>query len=117
MKVIFKIVEHLTETNQVLVKFARQNAPQPIDDYSPVVVDLDNLIVDDYDLFAAGLMRYGIGTIITQELEEPTLEENMEEIVEEFSVDNLVGKVICDDTDNIERTTNYRLNKINLELL
>jgi hypothetical protein len=116
MKIIFKIVEHLPETNQILVKFARQNAPKPIDEYYPVAIDLDNLVLNDYDLFTSGLLRHGIGIITSQEEQEPTLDENKGENVEDFSIENLIGKVICDDVDNIQRTT-YRLNKVNLELL
>lgn len=116
MKVIFKIVEHLPDTNQILVKFARQNAPKPIDEYYPVAIDLDNLVQNDYDLFVSGLLRYGIGIVISQEEQEPTLDENRGDIVDEFSVENLINKVICDDIENIEKTT-YRLNKVNLELL
>ena len=39
MKIIFKIIEYLPETEQVVVKFCRQNAPKPIDDYSAVAID------------------------------------------------------------------------------
>jgi len=117
MKVIFKIVEHLQDTNQILVKFARQNAPKPIDEYYPVAIDLDNLVLNDYDLFACGIMKYGLGVVVTQESEEPTLDENKEDIVGDFDIENLIGKVICEDSDNLTRTSTLRLNKVNLELL
>ena len=32
MKIIFKIIEYLPETEQVVVSFCRQNAPKSIDD-------------------------------------------------------------------------------------
>jgi len=39
----------LQDTNQILVKFARQNAPKPIDDYCKMEQDPDTL-QKDFDL-------------------------------------------------------------------
>ena len=34
MKIIFKIIEYLPETEQIVVKFCRENSPKPIDEYN-----------------------------------------------------------------------------------
>lgn len=40
MKIIFKIVEYLPETQQIVVKCCRQNAPKAIDDYDAIALDI-----------------------------------------------------------------------------
>ena len=39
MKLLFKIIQYLPETEQIIVKCCRQNAPKPIDDYDAVAID------------------------------------------------------------------------------
>ena len=47
MKAIFKIEEYLPETSQIVVRFARLHAPEPIEKYHAVAVDYSKL--DCYD--------------------------------------------------------------------
>ena len=43
MKIIFKVVEYLEDTQQIVVKFCRKNAPKSIDEYSAGAIDIDRL--------------------------------------------------------------------------
>ncbi len=47
MKAIFKIEEYLPETTQIVVRFARLHAPEPIEKYHAVAIDYSKL--DCYD--------------------------------------------------------------------
>ena len=76
MNLIFKIIEHLEDTDQIIVKFCRQNSPKSIDEYFPVAIDCCNIDLNDYDQFVSSLMRAGLDIIMQQEAEEPTLESN-----------------------------------------
>ncbi len=43
MKIIFKVVEYLEDTQQIVVKFRRKNAPKSIDEYGSGAIDIDRL--------------------------------------------------------------------------
>jgi len=43
MKLIFKVVEYLEDTQQVVVKFCRKNAPKSIDEYPAGAIDVNRL--------------------------------------------------------------------------
>ena len=47
MKAIFKIIEYLPETTQIVVRFARFHAPEPIEKYNKVAINYSEL--DCYD--------------------------------------------------------------------
>ena len=47
MKAIFKIIEYLPETTQIVVRFARLHAPESIEKYSKVAINYSEL--DCYD--------------------------------------------------------------------
>jgi hypothetical protein len=115
MNLIFKIVEYLEETEQIVVKFCRQNSPKPIDDYPPVAIDCINLDLYDYHQFVASLMRYGVDLILRQEAEEPTLSQNIpSEVIEEPDIKKQINRVISLNSQELIATT-YRMNKIKLD--
>ena len=43
MKLIFKVVEYLEDTQQIVVKFCRKNAPKSIDEYPAGAIDVNRL--------------------------------------------------------------------------
>lgn len=115
MNLIFKITEYIEETDQIIVKFCRQNAPKPIDEYPPVAIDCVNLDLYDYDQFVSSLMRYGLDIIYQQEAEEITLSENQpSEIIESTDIKTFINRVISTSINKVSETT-YKMNKIELE--
>lgn len=115
MNLIFKIVDYLEGTDQIIVKFCRKNSPKAIDDYSPVAVDCLNLDLNDYDQFVASLMRYGADLILKQESEEPTLDANKpSEVIETTDIKSLINRVISLNSNELIAAT-YRMNKIKLD--
>ena len=57
MKAIFKIIEYLPDTKQIVVRFARYNAPEPIDKYRKVAINYSQLDFQDMESFTKSLMR------------------------------------------------------------
>tara|TARA_Y100001970_G_scaffold183918_1_gene223685 strand:- start:653 stop:997 length:345 start_codon:yes stop_codon:yes gene_type:complete len=94
MKIIFKIIEYLPDTNQILVKFARQNAPKPIDDYSPVAMGCDVVDTINNNSFVESICRRGKRLVEQQENEELVLNENICEEINGTRFEDYVGKVV-----------------------
>jgi hypothetical protein len=114
MNLIFKIIEYLEETDQIIVKFCRQNSPKPIDTYSPVAIDCLNLDLGDYQQFVKSLMRYGINIILQQESEEPTLSENTpSKVIETTDIKKQLNRIISLNSNELIVTT-HKMNKIKL---
>jgi hypothetical protein len=115
MNLIFKIVEYLEETDQIIVKFCRQNSPKPIDDYLPVTVDCYQIDSSNYENFVASLMRLGGHLILQQESEEPTLPQNKpSKILKTSDIESQLNRVIAINSNELISTT-YRMNKIKLD--
>ena len=57
MKAIFKITEFLPETEQIVVRFARLHAPESIEKYNKVAINLSHLDCYDSESFVKSLMR------------------------------------------------------------
>lgn len=115
MNFIFKIVEYIEETDQIIVKFCRQNSPIPIDDYPPAAINCYNIDMSDYYQFVASIMRSGSHILLQQESEEPTLPQNAaSEVVESVDIQTQLNRVIVVNSDELIATT-YRMNKIKLD--
>ena len=116
MKIIFKIIEYLPETEQIVVRFCRQNAPKSIDDYSAVAIDCKFIDNSDRVNLIESLFQLGLGIIEKQENEELTLDNNLAaEVFFEKNYENFVGKVIALDTKELKKIKSKRMNRVNIE--
>ena len=116
MKIIFKIIEYLPETEQIVVRFCRQNAPKSIDDYSAVAIDCKFIDNSDRVNLIESLFQLGLGIIEKQENEELTLDNNLAaEMFFEKNYENFVGKVIALDTKELKKIKSKRMNRVNIE--
>ena len=60
MKNIFKIIEYLPDTQQIVVRYARKNTHKNIDEYIESAVDMKQLDLYSCETFSKSLMRkYG----------------------------------------------------------
>jgi len=115
MNLIFKIIEYIEETDQIIVKFCRQNSPTSIDEYAPVAINCYNIDMGDYNQFVASIMRAGVYLILQQESEEPTLPQNVtSEVIESVDIQTQLNRVIVMNSDELISTT-YKMNKIKLD--
>ena len=94
MKAIFKIEEYLPETTQIVVRFARLHAPEPIENYNAVAIDYSKLDCYDSESFVRSIMReVGNYQIKKHEDKEPIVNES-EFISGKLDLPSLVGKTI-----------------------
>ena len=113
MKAIFKIIEYLPERQQIVVRFARLRAPESIEKYRKVAIDLSHLDCYDSESFVKSLMRRcGNHMVKLQEEKEPIVKQ-AETISGKLNLEELVGKTIeC----KIENDRKERLKMRRVEL-
>ena len=103
MKAIFKIIEYLPETTQIVVRFARLHAPELIDNYGKVAIDYSQLDCYDSDSFVNSLMRkVGNHMVKLQEDSEPTINV-VESMNDKLNIQDMVGKTIECKVDDSRR--------------
>ena len=94
MKAIFKIEEYLPKTTQIVVRFARLHAPEPIDKYHAVAINYSKLDCYNSESFVRSLMReVGNYQVKSNEEEEPIINES-ETISGKLDLSSLVGRTI-----------------------
>ena len=75
MKIIVKVVEYLEDTQQIIVKFCRKNAPKSIDEYPAGAIDVNRLeTVYDSQCLIESIMKIGYPTITKQEVNETPID-------------------------------------------
>ena len=113
MKSIFKIEEYLPDTNQIVVRFSRLHAPQPIESYETMAIDCEHLDLYDCDSFVSSLMmKYGDRYVKEYEKNEPIKNET-ETISGKLNLRDLVGKVIEGKVDDYRRSS-LNMNRVEL---
>jgi len=113
MKAIFKIIEYLPETTQIVVRFARLHAPDSIEKYNKVAIDYSQLDCYDSEFFVRSLMRkVGNHMVKLQEEKEP-INNVAETISEKLNLEELVGKTIECKVDN-DRKERLKMRRVEL---
>ena len=113
MKSIFKIERYLPDTHQIVVRFSRLHAPQPIESYARLAINCEQLDLYDCDSFVSSLMmKYGDRYVKEYEKNEPIKNET-ETISGKLNLQDLVGKVIECNTDNYRREL-IKMNRVEL---
>ena len=103
MKNIFKIIEYLPDTQQIVVRYARKNTHKNIDEYIESAVDLKQLDLYSCETFSKSLMRK-YGEHVVDRIENETEGFNKcEKISGKLDIQNLIGKVIEVDSDEYRR--------------
>ena len=103
MKNIFKIIEYLPDTQQIVVRYARKNTNKNIDEYIESAVELKQLDLYSCETFSKSLMRkYGEHNIERVENETEGFNK-CEKISGKLDIQNLIGKVIEVDADEYRR--------------
>ena len=103
MKNIFKIIEYLPDTQQIVVRYARKNTNKNIDEYIESAVELKQLDLYNCETFSKSLMRrYGEHNIERVENETEGFNK-CEKISGKLDIQNLIGKVIEVDADEYRR--------------
>ena len=115
MNIIFKIVEYLPDTEQVIVKYARKNSHKSIDDHSPVILNCDVIDTTDHPNIVESISQYGVHVLETDEKHEEVLESNKTSSeIESSSLEDYVGKVYGAETKDLS-VKSKRLKRIDIE--
>ena len=113
MKAIFKIIEYLPETTQIVVRFARLRAPEPIEKYNKVAINYSELDCYDSESFVKSLMRKVGNHMVKLQEEGESINNEAETISGKLNLQDLVGKTIeC----KIENDRKERLKMRRVEL-
>lgn len=116
MKVVFKILEYLPETDQIVVNFCRQNAPKPVDEHKPLVIDCKHIDMTDKVNLIESLTQLLTPHIYRRESEEPTLPENDGgEMFFPETVEDYIGRVVCIDLNDLVRIKSKRMRRVDIE--
>ena len=103
MKAIFKIIEYLPETTQIVVRFARLHAPESIEKYNKVAINYSELDCYDSESFVKSLMRkVGNHMVKLQEDSEPIINV-VESMNDKLNIQDMVGKTIECKVDDSRR--------------
>ena len=113
MKAIFKIIEYLPDTTQIVVRFARLHAPELIEKYNKVAINYSELDCYDSESFEKSLMRRcGNHMVKLQEEKEPIVNQ-AETISGKLNLEELVGKTIECKIDN-DRKERLKMRRVEL---
>ena len=118
MKMIFKIEEYLSETNQVIIRYCRKNSPRPITDYPAKAVSTEQYDTSfDSQNLVESIAQYGYKKVFTQEDKEITLPENTPvDIPNSLNIEDYVGKIICVEAkDAQEMMRSRKMRRVNIE--
>ena len=115
MNIIFKIVEYLPDTEQVIVKYARKNSHKSIDDHPSVTLSCDVIDTTDHPNIVESISQYGVNILEIDEKYEEVLESNKTSSdIESSSLEDYVGKVYGTDTKGLW-VKSKRLKRIDIE--
>ena len=115
MNIIFKIVEYLPDTEQVIVKYARKNSHKSIDDHPSVTLSCDVIDTTDHPNIVESISQYGVNILETDEKHEEVLESNKTSSeIESSSLEDYVGKVYGTDPKGLWAKSK-RLKRIDIE--
>tara|TARA_Y100001938_G_scaffold149581_2_gene236892 strand:- start:323 stop:676 length:354 start_codon:yes stop_codon:yes gene_type:complete len=115
MKIIFKIIEYLPRTNQIVVKFSRQNSAKSIDCQGKCAMSTESFDFTDNVSLVESICAMGLGRIRRQDKKDEILTDNMmNDIIEGDDVDisKLVGNVYGTDEKYVKHPNSVRLKKI-----
>ena len=113
MKAIFKIIEYLPETTQIVVRFARFHAPEPIEKYNKVAINYSELDCYDSESFVKSLMRKVGNHMVKLQEEGESINNEVETISGKLNLEDLVGKTIECKIDN-DRRERLKMRRVEL---
>ena len=113
MKAIFKIIEYLPETTQIVVRFARLRAPESIEKYNKVAINYSELDCYDSESFVKSLMRKVGNHMVKLQEEGESINNEAETISGKLNLEDLVGKTIECKIDN-DRRERLKMRRVEL---
>jgi len=108
--ILFKVTSNNPTDKQMTVKFCRENAPQPIENYKTYNISHRNLDFSSSNALIESIRSVGSHIAQQQFLDEPILEENKSNIdIDSIDLDDYVGKIISVTSDSINQLNEVKL--------
>ena len=108
--ILFKVISNNPTHQQMTVKFCRENAPQPIENYKTYNISYRNLDFSSSNALIESIRS--VGSYITQQqfLDEPILEENKSNSdIDSIDLGDYVGKIVSVSLDSTEQLNEVKL--------
>ena len=108
--ILFKVISNDPINESIVVRFCRENAQKPIDEYRAYNISYRNIDFSSPKAFEDSLRSRGNPVIMKQLINEPIIEEN-KSVSEILSTDinDYIGKIVCTTSE-----TSGSLNKVTL---
>lgn len=108
--ILFKVISNDPINKSIVVRFCRENAQKPIDEYRAYNISYRNIDFSSPKAFEDSLRSRGNPVIMKQLINEPIIEEN-KSVSEILSTDinDYIGKIVCTTSE-----TSGSLNKVTL---
>jgi len=108
--ILFKVISNNPTDKQMTVKFCRENAPQPIENYKTYNISYRNLDFSSSNTLIESIRSIGSDIAQQQFLDEPILEENKSDIdIDSLDLDDYVGKIISLTFDSTNELNDVKL--------
>lgn len=108
--ILFKVISNDPINKSIVVRFCRENAQKPIDEYRAYNISYRNIDFSSPKAFEDSLRSTGNPIVMKQLINEPIIEENkgVPEILS-TDINDYIGKVVCTTSE-----TSGSLNRITL---
>ena len=108
--ILFKVISNDPINESMVVKFCRENAQKPIDEYRAYNISYRNIDFSSPKAFEDSLRSRGNPVVMKQLINEPIIEDNkgVPEILS-TDINDYIGKIVCTTSE-----TSGSLNKVTL---
>ena len=108
--ILFKVISNNPTHQQMTVKFCRENAPQPIENYRTYNISYRNLDFSSSNALIESIRSVGSYIAQQQFLDEPILEENKSNSdIDSIDLGDYVGKIVSVSFDSTEQLNEVKL--------
>ena len=108
--ILFKVISNNPTDKQLTVKFCRENAPQPIENYKSYNISYRNLDFSSSNALIESIRSVGSYIAQQQFLDEPILEENKSNSdIDSIDLGDYVGKIVSVSFDSTEQLNEVKL--------
>ena len=108
--ILFKVISNDPINKSIVVRFCRENAQKPIDEYRAYNISYRNIDFSSPKAFEDSLRSRGNPVVMKQLINEPIIEDNkgVPEILS-TDINDYIGKIVCTTSE-----TSGSLNKVTL---
>jgi hypothetical protein len=108
--ILFKVISNNSIDKQMMVKFCRENAPEPIENYQSYNISYRNLDFSSSNALIESIRSVGSYIAQQQFLDEPILEENKSnDDIDSIDIEDYVGKIVSVTFDSTQQLNEVKL--------